>query len=80
MANCVLHFPGQFTKGLLESFRDKDWIVAESRVTAHFISDPSFHNSFEDPDEIGVTRERYDAAKSSAPPIISGANSLKLAE
>jgi hypothetical protein len=46
MANSVLHFRGQFTKGLFESFRDKNWIIAESRVTTHFISDPSFHNSF----------------------------------
>ena len=80
MANCVLHFRGQFTKSLLESFGDKNWIVAESGVASHFISDRSFHNSFEGSEEIAVTRERHDTAKSSATPIISGANSLKLAE
>jgi hypothetical protein len=38
------------------------------------------HCTFEHSEEIAVTRERHDAAKSSVTPIISGANSLKLAE
>ena len=80
MADCVLHFGGQFTESLLESFRNENRIVAESGVASHFISDSSFHNSFEGSEEIAVTRERHDAAKSSATPIICGANSLKLAE
>ena len=80
MADCVLHFGGQFTESLLQSFRNENWVVAESGVASCFISDSSFNCSFEGSEETAVTRERHNAAKSSVTPILCSANSLKLAE
>ena len=80
MADGVLHFVGQFTESLFESFRNENRVVAESGVASCFIGDSSFHYSFEGSEEIAVTRERYDTAKSSTTPIICGANSRKLAK
>ena len=71
---------GQFTESLLESIRNENRVVAESGVASCCIGDSSFHYSFEDSEEIAVTRERHDAAKSSATPILCGANSRKLAK
>ena len=80
MADGVLHLGGQFTESLLTSIRNEDWVVAESGVASCFISDSSFDCSFKGSEEIAVTRQRYDAAKSSATPIICGANSRELAK
>src|SRR4029077_21257024 len=74
MADCVLHFGGQFTESLLQSFGNENRIVAESGVASRFIGDSSFRNSFEGSEEIAVARERHDAAKSSTTPILCGAN------
>src|SRR6266481_2793077 len=80
MADCVLHFGGQFTESLLQSFRNENRVVAKSGVASRFIGDTSFHNSFEGSEEIAVARERHDTAKSSATPIICSANSRELAK
>ena len=80
MADGVLHFRGQFTESLLESIRNENRVVAESGVASCFISDSSFDCSFKDSEEIAVTRQRHDTAKSSATAILCGANSRKLAK
>ena len=80
MADCVLHLGRQFTKGLLESVRNENRVVAESGVASRFISDSSFDCSFEGSEEIAVTRERHDTAKSSTTFIPRGTNSRKLTE
>src|SRR5437667_1962909 len=80
MADCVLHFGGQFTESLLESVRNENRVVAKSGVASRFIGDTSFRNSFEGSEEIAVAREHHDAAKSSTTPILCSANSRKLAK
>ena len=39
MADCVLHFGGQFTESLLQSFRNENRVVAKSGVASCFIGD-----------------------------------------
>ncbi len=80
MADCVLRFGGQFTESLLQSFGNENRVVAKSGVASRFIGDSSFHNSFEGSEEIAVSRERHDAAKSSTTLILCGTNSRKLAK
>src|SRR5262249_23114845 len=64
VANRVLHFRGQFGKGVFESIRNENRIVAKSMHAARLFDDRARYNSFKRPEQFALSRQRDHAAKS----------------